>query len=113
MKPAAPGPSSVSCLEWGHDCGGGLASRTRFPWSRHKPSSIAVVIRSSAVSSTYLPIAEIGECHLVGRGTVAIFRRCVLDSVLDVQPFSPTFEAFLSDRINLNIMIGKSMFQGL
>jgi len=34
---------------------------------------------------------------------------CVLESALDVQPLSPTFEAFLSDSINLDIISGKSL----
>ena len=36
---------------------------------------------------------------------------CVLDGALDVQLLSLAFEAFLSDRINLEIMGGKSLFQ--
>jgi len=40
-----------------------------------------------------------------------IVLRCVLDSTLDVQPLSPAFEAFLRDSINLDIMIGKSLFR--
>ena len=38
---------------------------------------------------------------------------CAPDNALDVQPFSSTFEAFLSDSINLDIISGKSLSQFL
>ena len=73
---------------------------------------ICLSLRSpSATSSGVVSPLSSGPIGGSLNAICVIVRGCVLDSALDVQRFSVTLEAFSSENINLDIMIGKSLFQ--